>query len=99
MVCPRHGAEDRRGPAKNSKGKTPVAAKQPRAAEFVEYVTVLETGNPALIAIAKSLLNNVGIPFNAKSEGPQTVLAGGLVQIQVAKQDEARAKELLEDLE
>jgi len=42
MVCPRHGAEDRRGSAKNSKGKTPVAAKQPPAAEFVEYVTVLE---------------------------------------------------------
>jgi hypothetical protein len=45
------------------------------------------------------LLNNVHIDYNAKGEGPQSFLSGGFVQIQVAKQDEARAKELLEDLE
>ena len=99
MVCPRHGAEYRRGPAKCSKSKVPLVAKRPPAAEFIDYVTVFETGNPALISIAKSLLKNVRIRYNAKGEGPQAVFSGGLVQIQVAKRDEARAKGLLEDLE
>ena len=99
MVCPNNKGENRQGPDKPPEHKAAPAAQQPPTAEFVEYVTVFETGNPALITIAKSLLKNVGIPFNAKGEGPQTVFSGGLVQIQVPKQEAARAKELLEDLE
>lgn len=98
MVCPRRRAENRRVPAQRSKSRLPLIAKRPPAAEFIGFVTVFETGNPALISIAKSLLKNVRIRFNAKGEGPQAVFSGGLVQIQVAKQDEARAKALLEDL-
>jgi len=45
------------------------------------------------------LLKNVRIRYNAKGEGPQAVFSGGLIQIQAAERDEARAKALLEDLE
>lgn len=99
MYCPKCGAEYHRGQAECSKCKVPLAAKHPPGAEFMDYVTVFETGNPALISIAKSLLKNVSIGYYAKGEGPQAVFSGGLVQIQVAKRDETRAKELLEDLE
>lgn len=99
MYCPKCGAEYRRGQAECSECKVPLVVKHPPGTEFLDYVTAFETRNPALISIAKSLLKSVSIGCYVKGEGPQAVLAGGYVQIQVAKEYEARAKELLEDLE
>ena len=80
------------------------------APEYVELVTVLATGNPALIAIAKSLLDEAEIRYFVKGEGLQDLFAAGRigagfnpiigpVEIQVDRHDAAEAKALLVDLE
>jgi hypothetical protein len=74
-----------------------------------EPVTVLESGDPAVLAVAKSLLENAGIQYFAKGEGVQDLFAWGRfgtgfnpvvgpIQLQVPAEDAARAKELLHDL-
>jgi putative signal transducing protein len=75
-----------------------------------DFVTVFETGDPAAIALAKSLLDSAGIEFDAKGENVQdlfgvgrfpggTNLVTGPVTFQVRAEDAARAKSLLSDLE
>ena len=78
--------------------------------EYVHLVTVYETGNPAIISIAKSILNSENIQFNMKGEGVQDLFGGGRigtgfnplvgpVQVQVDEKDASLARELLSDLE
>ena len=81
-----------------------------QAPEYVEMVTVLATGNPALIAIAKSLLEEAEIRYFVKGEGLQDLFAAGRlgvgfnpivgpVEIQVDRQDAKEARALLVELE
>src|SRR5262245_56276768 len=77
--------------------------------EMLELVTVFATGNPALLAIAKSILAQAGIIYLAKGEGLQDLFAAGSiggynpalgpVEIQVAAEDEHEARALLLDLQ
>ncbi|MHB1128082.1 MAG: putative signal transducing protein [Bacillota bacterium] len=73
-----------------------------------ELVTIYETGNPVLIAIIKSILDDAAIRYLAKGEGLQNLFALGAiggnpligpVKIQVNREDEEIARELLKDLE
>ncbi len=79
-------------------------------AERVALVTVLATGDPALLAVAKSLLEDAGIDFFAKGEGVQDLFAWGRfgtgfnpiigpVQLQVAADDAEEARERLKHLQ
>ncbi len=72
-------------------------------------VTVLRTSDPALLGVAKSLLQDVGIQFFAKGEAVQDLFGfgrfgtgfspiAGPVELQVAADDAAAAWELLGDL-
>ena len=72
-------------------------------------ITVLESGDPALLAVAKSLLEAASIQYFAKGEGVQDLFAGGRlgtafnpftgpIQLQVAADDAAQARTLLQDL-
>jgi hypothetical protein len=72
-------------------------------------ITVLESGDPALLAVAKSLLEAASIQYFAKGEGVQDLFAGGRfgtgfnpftgpIQLQVAADDAEQAKTLLRDL-
>ena len=74
-----------------------------------DFVTVFETGNQALIAVAKSILDGAEIPYLVKGENLQSLfgmgqigtgynLLVGPVQIQVTREDESTAKELLADV-
>lgn len=45
--------------------------------EAVQWESVLETGDPALLAVAKSVLQNAGIPFVVIGEGLQNLEGGG----------------------
>jgi len=80
-----------------------------RKDESAEPVTVLETGDQALLAVAKSLLEDAGIPFFAKGEGMQDLFGAGRfgtgfslvvgpVELQVSSDDAAEAHALLIDL-
>jgi len=72
-------------------------------------VTVFETGNPAVLAVAKSLLEGANIPYYAAGENVQQLFGGGAlgginpitgpVRIEVSADDAADAKALLSDLD
>ncbi len=75
------------------------------------YVTILATGNPALVALSKSILEDADIPFLAKGEGVQDLfglgrigpagynLITGPIEIQVPSNYEKEARVLLSDME
>jgi hypothetical protein len=74
-----------------------------------DLVTVYETGNAALIAMAKSLLDGADIMYIVKNENLQNLFGGGVmgtgfnvvvgpVQIQVRREDQGTARTLLSEL-
>lgn len=67
--------------------------------EWVDLVTVLSTVNASTVALAKSLLEDAGIEFNVRGELTKSMLSIGIVQIQVGKDDEDEARQLLEGIE
>jgi Putative prokaryotic signal transducing protein len=71
-----------------------------------EMVTVLETGDQSLVAVAKSVLEGAGIPCIARNERLQNLFgwgtigtgfnaAMGPIRLQVLREDADTAKELL----
>jgi hypothetical protein len=64
-----------------------------------ELVTVLEARDLAIVALAKSILDEAGIEYVAKGELPMEQLAVGPMEIQVDKNDAEQARDLLADLE
>ncbi len=63
-----------------------------------EVVTVLESRDLAVVALAKSMLDEAGIGHIAKGEIPMEQLAVGPVEIQVDRDDAEMARDLLKDL-
>ena len=77
--------------------------------ESAEPVTVLESSDPALLAIAKSLLDDAGIPYFAKGEGVQDLFGAGRfgtgfnpftgpIELQVSAEDANEAHAILLEL-
>lgn len=80
-----------------------------RRSESDEPVTVLETSDPALLAVAKSLLEDASIPYFAKGEAVQDLFGigrlgtgfspiVGSVELQVSSYDAAEARAVLIEL-
>lgn len=74
-----------------------------------DVVTVFSTGSVALLAYAKSVLDGDGLVYIVKGEyihhtfgparwGGSLAFLLGPMEIQVALEDESRARELLEDV-
>jgi hypothetical protein len=67
-------------------------------------VTVFKTNNPAVLAVAQSLLEEAGIDFNVAGEALLNLFPGGAVgsdvtpQIQVPAESADEARELLKEL-
>ena len=78
------------------------------ADNFIEFVTILKTGNQAITAIAKSLLDEAEIKYFATGEHMQGVFGMrlgfapsatfGEVEIKVSLENQEIAEKLLEDL-
>jgi hypothetical protein len=67
-----------------------------------ELVIILETTNPATAAVVESILEEEGITFNLRGESQQEMIVlpfTAPIRVQVLKKDEARARELLKDIE
>jgi len=73
-------------------------------------VTVYETGNEAVVAVIKSVLDEAGIRYLAKGEGVQDLFGVGIlgtgfnpitgpVQFRVMPEDQEYATELLKDID
>jgi len=112
MFCPNCGAEYREGFTVCSGCNVPLVNEPPGQIEpgFIKFVTVYETGDPAFIAFAKSILQSEGIKYFIKGEGLQDLFAGGRLgtgfnpaigpaQIQVDEKDVEKAKDLLSQIE
>jgi len=112
MFCPNCGAEYREGFTVCSDCNVPLVTELPGEEEigFTKLVTVYETGDPAVIPFAKSILQSEGIKYFIKGESLQDLFAGGRlgtgfnpvigpVQIQVDENDVEKAKELLNQIE
>ena len=80
-----------------------------RRDESAEPVTVLESSDPALLALAKSLLDDAGIPYFAKGEGVQDLFGVGRfgtgfnpvtgpIELQVSAGDASEARAILLEL-
>ena len=115
MLCPQCGAEYREGFFQCSDcqvalvDKLPVHTPPPRILP-PQLVTILETGDPFLLGVAKSLLDSAGIPYLAKGEALQDLFAvgrmgtgfnpiAGPVELQIAPEDEEQARDLLARLD
>ena len=115
MFCPQCRSEYREGFTRcDNCNKALVAVLPPLPGEgdpsHRELVTVFETGDPGLLALAHSILDEAEIPYLTQGEGVQdlfglgrlgtgfSVLTGPVhLQVEVAQEGEAR--ELLADLE
>jgi hypothetical protein len=112
MKCPRcgreYGPEVTRCPDCDVELVAGPAAAQDEA-EWVELVTVLETGDPSLLMVAKSLLDAEHVPSFAEGEGVQEGLGAGRIaesdipmgpgRLRVHPRDEQAARELLASLQ
>jgi hypothetical protein len=112
MICPECGSEYREGIAVCSDCDVPLVVPPPPVADEranIELVKVYEGGNPALIAVVESLLDNAGIEFSTTSENLQDLFAWGRfggtfnfaigpVMFYVRKEDESEALALIAHL-
>lgn len=66
--------------------------------EYVELTAIAETNNPGLIALAKSILNSVGIKYYINDMPIYAPGSGMFIKIHVPISDAIDAKELLKDI-
>ncbi len=104
MFCPQCRAEYRAGFLVCPDCQRSLVAElpsQPKPQPDLDLVTVLATGHPALIAVAKSLLEDSGIEYLTQNEGLHDLfpVQRFRVHIQVRQEDEGEATALLADLE
>ncbi|HXK60997.1 MAG TPA: DUF2007 domain-containing protein [Acidobacteriota bacterium] len=112
MICPNCKAEYREGYTVCADCQVPLveSLQEEKPEPELELVTVFDTGDPADLLVAKSILEAEGIEFFAKDEGIQDLFGAGRlgagfntmagqVQIQVRPEDAERAREILERLD
>jgi len=108
VFCPKCGDEYRPGFTRCADCDTALVEKLPEgeASTPFEMVTVMETGDQSLAAVAKSVLEGAGIPCIARNERLQNLFgwgsigtgfnaAMGPIRIQVLREDADAARELL----
>lgn len=108
MFCPECRDEYRPGFTRCTDCDVDLVEKLPEPAETSspELVTVLETGDQSLIAVAKSVFDGAGISYIARNERLQNLfgwgtigtgynVAMGPIRLQVLPQDAEAARELL----
>jgi hypothetical protein len=113
MVCPECGSEYRDGIATCTDCDValivPPPPPPPDERASIELVKVYEAGNPAIIPIVESLLDDAGIEFSTTSENLQDLFAWGRfggtfnfaigpVMFYVRKEDEDEALALIATL-
>ena len=111
MFCPECGAEYREGFYQCSDCQVPLVYEPPSFSspeepiENLELVTLLEIENPIKLALVRSVLEAEGIECIVGGESPHAL--GGIefisrrkrAVLQVARQDEGRARDLIDALE
>jgi hypothetical protein len=112
MYCPKCSSEYREGFTECATCSVSLVNELPPKVEpdYIKFVTVYESGDPAFISFTKSVLDSEGINYFFKGEGLQDLFAGGRigtgfnpligpVEIQVDQNDAEYAKQLLQQIE
>ncbi|HEX3131398.1 MAG TPA: hypothetical protein VH394_28935 [Thermoanaerobaculia bacterium] len=111
MYCPECGSEYREGFVQCADCEVPLVDTLPQEEPEhpdLQFVTVLETGDPGEIALAESILLEAQIPYYKKGDQIQDLFAmgrlpfgfnpvTGLVEIRVAEENAVAAHEALEE--
>jgi Putative prokaryotic signal transducing protein len=109
MFCPECRLEYREGFTRCSDCDVGLVWQLPKPSEpDLELVKVFETGNPALIGVIESLLDDAEIDFLTKGAGIQELIGGGRfgtgvntvlgwVEFWVREDQESAARELIHD--
>ena len=99
MFCPECEAEYIEGVHGCPDCRVPLVTELPPQPqlEYVEYVPVLKTGNPIVLAMVKSILTSAGIRHYVKGEVLQELFRIGTTEIQVGRDDEPEARNLLRE--
>ncbi len=107
MFCPQCGSEYREGFAACADCQVDLVATLPEPSRDerpdMELVTVFDSANPALIGVAKTVLESAGIEFLAAGEdAARVVFSGnpllGHVRLQVEKNRAEEAEALLSEI-
>ena len=106
MFCPECGAEYREGFTTCADCQIDLVDTPPKEGQETETIqleTVFESTNPALIGIAKTVLDSAGIDFVAVGEKAVSVVFPGnpflgQVQLRVEKKRAAEAEALLSEI-
>ncbi|SRR5258708_16682042 len=107
MKCPKCGSEYREGFTRCTDCDEELIPSPPPEEDDdrseIELVRVFEGGNPALIAVVKSLFEDAGIEYSTSSENLQELFAYnyaiGPVFFSVRREDEGEARALLATLD
>ena len=102
MFCPQCGAQYREGFMECSDCRVPLVAEMPKASgdPDLDLVTVLESGDRLMIAAAKSLLDEAGIPFWVLGDeiAPRILHLIPWFRVQVGRDHKTEALALLQTL-
>lgn len=107
MFCPKCRSEYREGFLECSDCQISLVSELPSEPEpeleEEDFVTIFETSNPDLLTIIKSILEDADISYVTKGESLQDLFGRnpflGPIEIQVTKEQEYEARNLLTDIE
>lgn len=99
MFCPKCRMEYTEGVFLCPDCREPLVDELPPEAttEYVEHITVFKTGNPVVLALARSVLEDAGIRCFVKGAVLKDLFGIGTAEVRVGKEDEERAVRLLRD--
>ncbi len=99
MFCPECRIEYLEGAFMCPDCRVPLVAElpPPDTTEYVEHVTVFKTGDPVILAMVRSVLEDAGIRCFVKGAVLKDLFGIGSTEVRVAKEDEERAAEILRE--
>jgi len=100
VFCPQCAAEYREGISQCPECDVALVPTLPpgEGPEWIDFVTVLVTRDHSELALAKSLLEGAGIPFFARNEEVENLIAAGPIELQVRPEHADEARDLLREL-
>lgn len=99
MFCPQCKTEYREGFTVCAECQVDLVAELPPEPELVQFEEILQTYNPADIAVIKSLLESEGITYYFKGDHLTLRPIGDAARLMVSVEEAETARELLSDLD